>query len=152
MALVGLILIVTAGAVSVTMATAVLVVSACAIAETETVVVVGNSGGAVYRPVVLIVPLVASPPTTPFTCQVTAVFVEPVTVAVNCWVVAPATLAVVGEIVMVTPAAVVSFLPPHPAQISAGISTRKRNRFGKMIGTPIEVYGLLMFAVCEYPL
>jgi hypothetical protein len=40
--------------------------------------------GAVYRPVPLIVPAVALPPTTPSTDHVTAVLPVPVTVAVNC--------------------------------------------------------------------
>ncbi len=83
-ALVGDNVIVTAGAVSVTTATAVLVVSACEIAVTVIVVVLGRTFGALYNPFVSIVPLMASPPVAPFTCQVTAVFVEPVTVAVNC--------------------------------------------------------------------
>jgi len=99
--------------------------------------VVGSTAGAVYSPVVLIVPFVVSPPVVPLTCQVTAVLVEPVTVAVNCWVVAPATLAVVGEIVTATPAVVVLLFPPHPAQISAvKISKRRRTRFGKEL-TPL---------------
>jgi len=41
------------------------------------------------------------PPVTPSTDQVTPIFVVPVTVAVNCWVVLTATVAVVGEMVTV---------------------------------------------------
>ena len=44
----------------------------------------GTLAGAVYWPVVLIVPSVALPPATPFTDHVTAVFDVPLTVAVNC--------------------------------------------------------------------
>jgi hypothetical protein len=40
--------------------------------------------GAVYRPVVEIVPVTTFPPATPFTSQIMAVFEPPVTVAVNC--------------------------------------------------------------------
>ena len=65
---------------TVTAALAVLVESAAAIAVTVTCN--GWSGeGAVYRPVVEIVPVWVLPPVTPLTCQVTAVLVEPVTVA-----------------------------------------------------------------------
>ena len=50
----------------------------------------GTVAGAEYRPVAVIVPSVAFPPTIPFTCQVTAVFVKPLTVAVYwSWVETP---------------------------------------------------------------
>jgi len=127
---------VTAGAVSVTMAMAFFVVSACETALTETVVVVGNTAGAVYSPVELIVPLIASPPAAPFTCHVTVILVDPVTVAVNCCVVAPATLAVVGEMATETPVVVELFLPPHPDQISAVATTKVKSRFGKGFDYP----------------
>jgi hypothetical protein len=68
-------LIVTATAVTVTVAEADLVVSAALVAVT---VYVPAVLGAVYRPLVLTVPPVAD--------QVTAVFALPVTVAVNCCV------------------------------------------------------------------
>jgi hypothetical protein len=58
--------------------------SAAETAVTVTVLGVGNVAGAVYRPAAEIVPVVEFPPVTPFTCQVTAVFVVFVTVAVNC--------------------------------------------------------------------
>jgi hypothetical protein len=80
---VGLMVTVTGGAVSVTVAWAFLVVSACETAKTVTDAGFGSVCGAVYTPVVLMVPIIASPPGSPFTCQVTAVLVEPVTVAVN---------------------------------------------------------------------
>jgi hypothetical protein len=49
-----------------------------------------------------IVPLVASPPITPFTCHVTAVFEVLDTVAVNVWGVETDTAILVGMIVIVT--------------------------------------------------
>ena len=99
----------------------------------------------------LTVPLVASPPLTPFTCQVTAVFVDPVTVAVNCCVVAPATLAVVGEIVIATAVVVVLFLPPpHPAQISPVRTTKRRSRFDK--GFSASMKCLLDLFYAEQPI
>ncbi len=64
----------TAGVI-VTVAVSNFVLSATEIAFTVTGFVPGTAAGAVYSPVALIVPLVAFPPTTPFTCQVTAVFV-----------------------------------------------------------------------------
>jgi len=65
-------------------------------------VTVAGLAGAVYRPELEIVPTVALPPVTPFTCQVTAVLLVFCTVAVNCWVPPAATVADVGEIVTLT--------------------------------------------------
>lgn len=67
----------------VTLAVAFFVVSACEIAFTVAVGVLGTLAGAVYTPEALMVPLVESPPATPFTCHVTLVLEVPVTVAVN---------------------------------------------------------------------
>lgn len=58
-------------------------VSAADTAVTVTVEGEGTAAGAVYTPEVEIVPTVALPPTTPFTCHVTAVFEEFVTFAEN---------------------------------------------------------------------
>jgi len=68
---------------------------------TVTVVVLWTVAGAVYRPELEIVPTVALPPVTPFTCQVTAVLLV-FTVAVNCCVPPVATVAEVGEMVTFT--------------------------------------------------
>jgi hypothetical protein len=57
----------------------------------------------VYIPDALIVPVEALPPVTPFTCQVTEVFDDPVTVALNGFVAPARTLALEGEIATVTP-------------------------------------------------
>jgi hypothetical protein len=77
------------------------VVSALLIAVTENVAGDGTLFGALYSPLVLMVPNVEPPPVTPFTFQVTDLFVVLVTVAVNCFVVFTRTLALVGE--MLTP-------------------------------------------------
>lgn len=58
--------------------------------------------GAVYRPVVEIVPVVLFPPVTPFTCQVTAVLLLFCTVSEKLCVAPVATLTEVGEIEIVT--------------------------------------------------
>lgn len=129
-ALVGAIEIVTVGAVRVTTAEAAFVVSATEVEVTVTVVELGSFVGAVYKPVVLTVPMIASPPVSPFTLHVTEVLVDPVTVAVNCCVAPPAMLAVVGEIVTATVVELELLLPPpHPAQTSAASITTGRNRF-----------------------
>lgn len=60
-----------------------LLVSAWETAVTVTAAGEGTVAGAVYIPVALIVPCVESPPATPFTCHVTAVFDVFDTVAVN---------------------------------------------------------------------
>jgi hypothetical protein len=98
---VGLAVSVTVGveAVEVTVAVAValLVGSATEIAFIATAAGDGTAAGAVYRPAVEIVPFVALPPDTPFTCQVTPLFCESFeTVAVNCCVCPVFTLAVAG--------------------------------------------------------
>ena len=81
------------GGVMVTVALADFVVSAWLVALTVTVVVVVTVG-AVKRPALEIVPALVD--------HVTAVFVEPVTVALNCWVPPDATVVEVGEMEMET--------------------------------------------------
>jgi hypothetical protein len=56
------------------------------------------------------VPVAAAPPTTPSTDHVTFGFVEPVTVAVNCFVVFAVTDAVVGLILTATTVTVTAAL------------------------------------------
>src|SRR5450759_1570278 len=65
----------------------VLELSGCRVATTVTVAALGIEDGAVYRPLVSIVP--HAEPVHPERLQVTVVEDVPVTVAVNCWV-APA--------------------------------------------------------------
>ena len=55
--------------------------------------------GAVNSPLVEIVPFVESPPTSPFTLQVTLVLDVPLTVARNCWVWETCTDALEGDTV-----------------------------------------------------
>jgi hypothetical protein len=62
----------------------------------------GIVAGAVYRPVAEIVPTVVLPPAVPFTLQVTAVFVEFATVAVNCVDPEGATVTLAGDTLTVT--------------------------------------------------
>jgi hypothetical protein len=88
--------------VMVTVAEADLVVSACETAVTVTVAGLGTVAGAVKAPDVEIIPVVAFPPVTPFTCQVTAVLVVFCTVAVKACDAPVATLAVPGEIEILT--------------------------------------------------
>ncbi len=90
------------GAVMVTVAEADLVVSACEMAVTVTVAGLGTAAGAVKTPSVEIVPVVAFPPVTPFTCQVTAVLVVFCTVAVKACAAPAVTLAVPGAIEILT--------------------------------------------------
>jgi hypothetical protein len=59
------------------------VASAALTARTVTALELGAAPGAVYAPDELIVPVAEEPPVTPFTCQLTALFDDPVTVAVN---------------------------------------------------------------------
>lgn len=96
----------------VTVAVADLVGSACEMAVTDTEAGLGTLEGArkiasfaVFNTVVETRPLVALPPETPFTCHVTAVFVDPATVAVKGSVAIVASVMTLGEIVTLTWAA-----------------------------------------------
>jgi hypothetical protein len=75
--------------VTVTAELALFVVSATLVAVT---VCAPATSGALYKPVASINPLAALPPTTESTDHVTALFVVPVTLAVNCIVAPTATL------------------------------------------------------------
>ena len=77
-------------------------VSAALVAVTENFAGDGTLLGALYSPLPLIVPKVEFPPLTPFTFHVTEVFVVLITVAVNCFVVFTRTLALAGDILMLT--------------------------------------------------
>src|SRR5690242_11632296 len=79
-----------------------LVASATLTARTVTVACEGGFPGAVYRPVVEIVPSVPFPPVIPFTCQVTRVSAVFWTVAVNWAVRRTRTVAAVGDTVTET--------------------------------------------------
>jgi hypothetical protein len=57
--------------------------------------------GAVYKPLLLIVPTLEFPPVMPSTDQVTFTSDPPIIVAVNCWVPPTAIVAVAGETVTV---------------------------------------------------
>ena len=71
-------------AASVTVALAVLIWSAAETAVMITVALAGMADGAVYKPLLEIVPLVESPSVMPSTCHETAVLDVLETVAVNC--------------------------------------------------------------------
>jgi hypothetical protein len=75
-----------------------LVLFAIAVAVTVTCAGLGTAAGAVKRPPDEIEPQVAPEQPTPLRLHVTAEFVVPVTVAVNCWVFPATTCAVLGEI------------------------------------------------------
>lgn len=84
------------GASMVTWELAVWLVSALETAVTVTTAGDGTLAGAVYSPLLLMVPTVALPLVTPFTCQVTPVLVVLITVGVNCCVLPVVTVAVAG--------------------------------------------------------
>ena len=92
----------------VTAAVANFVLSATLVARTETVLGEGATVGAVYKPVAETVPQAAPAQPVPVTLQVTAVFVVPVTVSVNCCVPPARTVTVVGLTVTETTARMVT--------------------------------------------
>src|ERR1039458_9453269 len=85
------------GTLTVTIADADLVESAVLVAVTATLLGLGTVAGAGYKPLAEIVPTGGLAPAMPFTLHVTAVFVVPVTVAVNCCAPPVATVADDGE-------------------------------------------------------
>src|ERR1700730_3463775 len=82
-----------------TVAVADFVASATLVAVICASVDAGRSGGAVNTPAALIVPVVALPPTTPFTLQVTPVSLALVTAATKVCVAPSTTDALLGVIV-----------------------------------------------------
>lgn len=90
-----------------------LVVSDCSVATTFTVVSLGIRDGAVYRPLLSIVPQPV--PVHPETLQVTAVEEVPVTLAVNCCVAPAISEAVLGDTDITGGAGVE--LPPQPGRV-----------------------------------
>jgi hypothetical protein len=78
------------------------VVSAELTARMVTVLEPGTVAGAEYKPDELIVPVAAVPPATPFTCQITEAFDNPVTVALKDFVAPARTLALGGATATVT--------------------------------------------------
>jgi len=111
--------------VTVTVADADFVESACEVAVTVACGGFGTVAGAVYSPLLEMVPFEAPPAT----LQATAVFDVPVTLAVNCCVLPTATLAAVGatEIVMV----VLLDVPAQPENKTAA-QPRLRNKGRRM--------------------
>lgn len=96
-------------------------------AVTVTVAGLGMVLGAVYNPPEVMVPAAALPPGVPFTCQVTPVFVVPVTVAMNCVLAPGLSVAVAGVTVMVIGGGVLP-LPQEPRNTEAASPTTKRAR------------------------
>jgi len=105
------------------------VASAELTARTVKLLGLGTMFGAVYKPDALIVPVAVLPPTTPFTCHVTAVFDDPVMTALNDSVAPALTVALDGDTLAVTPEADGDVLalegeelcvaPVHPAMAAA---------------------------------
>lgn len=79
------------------------------------IVPLGTVAGALYEPLALIVPVAAAPPVTPFTCQITAVFVVFVTVATNCCVNPTCTAGDLGLIATLMAAGAVTVTVAAPA-------------------------------------
>jgi hypothetical protein len=82
---------------------------------------VGGTAGAVYNPVLPIVPTVVYPPTTPFTDHVAPWLVLPVTLAENCCVCPTITVCAGGLTATTTVTASVSALevpPPGPGVVT----------------------------------
>jgi hypothetical protein len=91
--------------------------SAALTACTVTVFGFGKLAGAEYMPDELIVPVDELPPVTPFTCQVTDVFDEPLTVALNGWVAPARTLAGFGETETATAGGGAPAVPGFPEEL-----------------------------------
>ena len=102
--------------------------SALLAAETAVTITVAGLGmvpGAVYKPLALMLPTVVLPPVVPFTCQVTAVFVVPETVARNCLVVPGLRVAAAGVTVTVMAGGGGVPLPHEPRNRAARLEKNK---------------------------
>jgi hypothetical protein len=95
-------------ATSETVADAEAVASACDVAFTITVAVLGRPGGAVYTPALLIVPHALPEQPEPLTDQLTALLVVPATLTWKVCCAPTATIALVGESVTTTGARIVT--------------------------------------------
>ena len=115
----------------VTLAVAVRLVWAWAIAVMVTMLAEGTVCGAVYKPFVSMVPKVELPPATPPACQLTSVLLRFVMVAVHCVCPLTVSVEVAQEAVIVGVVVVVLELPPpqefraNSAGRSAKISSRR---------------------------
>ena len=96
------------GVTKLTCAEADFVVSACEVAVTVTSAGLGKTGGAVYRPAAVIFPQVEPVQPVPETLHKTDVFELPVTCAENCREAEAASVAEVGEMVMLTTGTIVT--------------------------------------------
>jgi hypothetical protein len=123
--------------VSVTVADADFVASACEVAVTVTCGGFGAVAGAVYSPMLEMLPLAAPPAT----LQVTAAFDAPVTVALNCCVLPTAMLADVGATEIVT-VVLLDVLPQPKTKTAAQLRQRNSRRRMKILtggaGTPLK--------------
>jgi hypothetical protein len=116
----------------VTVAVAVAMVLASGTAVMVTVGDPGTTGGAVYRPLELMVPMEVSPPMMLFTCQLTPLLPPPPwTEAVNCCVWPGGTVAVVGEMEMEAPP------PPHAAKSASAHSAAASRKYFINFDTPL---------------
>lgn len=119
------------------------VASAELTAPTVTMLELGTVVGAMYKPDEFIVPVAALPPSTPFTCQVTEVFVDPVTVALKDCVAPIRTFALDGETATVTldpeggvlalEAGELFVVPVHPASAAAAARKTKSSECRKAL-------------------
>lgn len=128
------------GAVTVTTAVPDFVAYACEVAVMVTVPPVGTVPGAVYKPDEFMVPMLAALAEELLTCQVTAVFVVPVTVAVNCWVWFVPILAVAGA----TCTEIVERTAPDCSAHAASISAMATSRNCRIKREPVTA-GLYVF-------
>ena len=114
--------------------------SAWDVAVTVTCGGVGANDGAVYSPVADIVPFDVPPAT----LQLTAVFVDPDTVALNCCVPLVATVALVGRIETATWGGGVELLPPpHPVVVSS-TSSVPRHTQGEARPAPLRCLRMVL--------
>ena len=116
--------------VTVTVADADFVASACAVAVTVTVGGFGAVAGAVYSPLLDMVPFEAPPAT----LQATTIFDVPVTVAVNCCVLPAATLTAIGATEIVTVVLLDVPAQPENREVTQPRPRNKRRRMKVLTG------------------
>ena len=147
--------VIAVGAVTVTVAVPVFVASAWEVAVTVTVPPVGTVAGAVYKPDEFMVPILAAVAEVLLTCHVTAVFVVPETVAVNCWVWFVPIFAVAGATCTEIVERTAPVCPAHAASISAVATSRncriKREPVTAGLYVFTKLHPILAVRICRVP-
>ena len=136
-------IVIDTGVITVTCAEAALLVSAFDVAVTVTTAGWGTIAGAVYQPAAVIMPQPEPAQPVPETLHDTAVFELPVTCAENCREAEGASVAEIGEMVILTTGKIVTVAVANFVGSATDVATTERNGgFGGRAGAVNSPKGL----------